>query len=358
MDWSGRFFTFDAALAVALVGVLISLVIWRLQERQLRSLGEISSRQGQALDTLGEISLRQEQQLARVNEITARFQSDKERRERIAKFFKTDTRDPRYTLVYPSYFSGKPLDTVVAGDYFALSTLHNALNAILPERNLSLKPVPPSDTGGAEEEIPGGDLIFICAPIANSMLMRMFPTIDVRTKQDGDDLLSNKRDSGLVLPCWFVRDYRHGRKEPILKIWDLNEPRYEPLSSPAEETYLDAKKHHEEGRKIFVPEKMLQEDYAIIVRTKKDDRYIFILAGIHQYGTLMAAKYLHDLFEDGPEYNRKLQKCASLLLGNDDALIAIKGEFSHENFRAPTPDVAGDKWVWRKRPDGKWERST
>ena len=314
---------FDWGLIVATIGVLISILI----------------------------AVRQEKQLLHLHEITVRFRNDRDRKDRIEKFFKIRTRDPNYSIIYPSHFVGKPLESVHAGDYFALAMINTALISSLSEKNVALRPVP---RGSADMQVPEGDSIFICSPAANSMLRKILPT---RSRRGSKDVTPD--DVKLLLaqiPCWFVEDFEKEQdRAATLKIWDWNDSERAPLKSPAEETYDLAIKAHEEGTTIFVPPTVIQEDYAILMRTKgSNGNYNFVLAGIHQYGTWMAAKYLHDFFEFGPS-RRQFDEYCQLLLGDDDFLVVLQGEFSHQHFRVMSTNVKGAQWVWRKR-DEKWER--
>jgi hypothetical protein len=398
MNWLEIFFKIDA---IAIIAVLVSLLIaWR-QEKQLKLL---------------------EQNLEQLKK-------DRERRDRIEKFFRAG-KSRKYMLLYPSYFHGKPVDTVWAGDFFALITLNNALSAVIPEKTFELKPVSPHEKYG-EDAIPDRDLILVCSPRANSMLSAVFPTPCVHSDEDKNRLSLAQVVNDL--PCWFVEDYTYSdlalsamkelnttrtrltthagameasladapdaavgdainaanvprgttigaladkkitllllpnahpneitdAKEmeasltkPILKIWDLKGAPHDSLVSPAEEAYLQATRAYREGRKTFIPNPGIQQDYGILLRTRRaNGRYTFVIAGIHQYGTFIAAKYLHDLFDPDKKPEDRIPT-------EDDFVIVVEGQFSHEHFHVignPYP-VKNGAWIWTRRGGGEWEK--
>jgi hypothetical protein len=306
------------------------------------------------------IAFRQEKQLRLQREILLRLQNDRDRRDRTTRYFKVNSaRDPRYVIVYPSYFHGKPVDTVWAGDFYAITTLNAALSMVLPEKTFELKPVSPHENYENEQQrIPDCDLILVCSPRANSLLKAIFPSPSVKSPAEIAELSSSKLLEDL--PCWFVED-QTGAGEAILKIWDLKEAGRgdASLESPAEDAYRGAKAALEGGQLTYTP-RSPQQDYGIILRTKKKNgRYVFVIAGIHQYGTWMAAKYLHDLFHNGLyQHGRTDEELEDYILGDNDFLAVIKGQFTHEHFhviRTPHIEEPGP-WIWRKHDDGQWRR--
>jgi hypothetical protein len=399
MEWVSPFIKIDFGLIIALFGLIVA----------------------------GVIAYRQENQLHLLEDNLEQLRRDKERRERIDKFFKSG-RNRKYTIIYPSYFHGKPVDTVWAGDFFALMTLNNALSAIIPERTFELRPVSPHEKF-EKDNLPDRDLIFVCSPRANSMLSAAFPMPRVQEEADKDRLRSAEVASDL--PCWFVEDYTFSDLEiaavralntttttlttnqgsveahlgaasdaaigdavcaatvppgttidgvsgvnitlklptgvgpgkitaggdvaasltkPILKIWSVAGPPHDSLVSPAEAAYLQARRAFLQGAKTFAPNPKNQRDYAILLRTQRPNgRYTFVLAGIHQYGTFVAAKYLHDLFD--PD-----RKPEPRIPAEGDFLIVIDGQFSHDHFHvvgAPYPAQNG-AWIWTRQNGDAW----
>lgn len=373
------------------------------------------------------IAVRQEWVLQLLAKNLERVRRDQDKRIRLEKFFRAG-KNRRFMIVYPSYFHGKPVDTVWAGDFFALMTLNDALTAIIPEKTFELKSVSPHEEF-SREAIPDRDLIFVCSPRANSMLSAAFPTPHVHKDDDRTELQMNA--VAKELPCWFVEDYTYsdtqiawmrapnttktllttasGKVEaavkdasgittgdmvtcanvpqgttvsalngnrvtlalppdargedikegteleatftrPILMIYDLTRPAADALVSPAEKAYWQATQAFALGQKTFIPNPKSQKDYGIILRTQKaNGRYAFVIAGIHQYGTFMAARYLQDLFDP----DQPLEEHA---LGDDDFVIVIEGEFSHEHFRVGESPTIHGSWIWSRSKTGGWEQ--
>jgi hypothetical protein len=97
-------------------------------------------------------------------------------REAVEQFFELQpTEDRQFTCYYPESFKRRPLPSIYAGDYHALQVLVG----LLGQNHLELRGI------SKEEDVPaappGGDLIYLCTPMANLALRARYPFPTVPT---------------------------------------------------------------------------------------------------------------------------------------------------------------------------------
>ena len=249
-------------------------------------------------------------------------------REAVERFFELQpTEDRRFTCYYPESFKSRPLPSIYAGDYHALQVLVG----LLGQNRLELRGI------SKEEDVtnapPGGDVIYLCTPMANLALRARYPYLDLCDDTHAGLMLSSQ----LELPCWF--GVRNGTKKIAIAVDDgIRE-----LDSPAEESYREAAKLDEGVR--YDPRSDVQIDYGIIARTTDESTRAktLIIAGIHQYGTWIAAEFFDRLCRDREEASYQ-----SVLKSNDDFAVVVWGEFSTAALRVKETGVE-QNYLWTRR---------
>jgi hypothetical protein len=115
------------------------------------------------------------------------------------------------------------------------------------------------------------------------------------------------------------------------------------LDSPAEESYKEAAELAEGVR--YDPKSDVQIDYGIVARTTDESTRAktLIIAGIHQYGTWIAAEFFDRLCRDKEETTYQ-----SVLKGNDDFVVVVWGEFSTAALLVKETGVQ-QNYVWTRR---------
>lgn len=300
------------------------------------------------------IALHQHKQLKQLKKIgsetadTARkLRADTYTKEVISKFFSLrEERPGRYKCVFPVYYDRRPLPSIIAGDYNALHVLQNLIGT----DRLELKPVPtnPEEQNTTVlQECLEGDAIYICTPQVNLALEKLAPAINL--VDSSDPCIPKFID--IELPCWFATD---NRGQPVegndalgvlktKKIWIPELKR--SLESGVENDYKLAAEL--ERGSIYSPLSDKQEDYAILLRLTLGDRKVFVIAGIHQYGTWIGGDFFYQL-ASGKELKHR-----DFLLADCDFFI-VWGEFNSKTFSVERSDILQDYFWIRK--DASWER--
>lgn len=104
--------------------------------------------------------------------------------------------------------------------------------------------------------------------------------------------------------------------------------------------------------RLTVPEFTTEQDVEgrLQIDSTKPDRNIVIMAGIHQYGTLIVAEFFRRVAVGYEPFT----KYSPIFLENNDFAAVIEGEFDGDNFEIRRCDVhLGDLWEYA---DGKWLR--
>ncbi len=249
-------------IILAIEAILIAVIIASTQENQLNK-----------LKFLG----------IQTKEIAEKLRTETLIQDNVEKFFK----NKKYRCFFPVEYKSKPLPSINQGDFYAL----HILGTYIGEDNLELQGVTTNENN-IDDTLLKGNVIFICAPLANSALQKIFKSEHIYNDDNYEDLKSeNWPFSDLKLPCWFVEDHRMKTDNcPVRKIMvfyksiddlstdDLSIDKDkssidELLISPAQKCY-DAASKLSQGKK-FKHNVINQRDYGIFARLNKNgNQYI------------------------------------------------------------------------------------
>lgn len=283
------------------------------------------------------IALRQHKQLRQLTAIgtdtqntAIKINADSHKRDVVRKFFCLKNETSKLKCIFPCRYTNKPLPSIEAGDFYALSVLQDLLGHDRLELNFQSV----NDDVGADGH--DDDAIFLCTPNSNPALAKLALPVEL-------PLGKASTFEGVELPCWFANEVIDGRV--IKKIWVGEEEK--PLESPSEDAYLECAK----VGNPCVSSRDIQKDYAILLRLSTH-RKIFVIAGIHQYGTWIAGECLRRLAIEKDTSIRSNVK--ALLLGENDFLAILWGKFRLSKLTVPELGIL-DNCVWVRANEG-WER--
>jgi hypothetical protein len=251
----------------------------------------------------------------------------------VSRFFSLgDESFDHISCYFPVYYDWRPLPSIVAGDFYALSVLRTLIG------NERLELATLSD--GYPQQLTK-DTVFLCAPPANEALKAFAPCL---VDPGGDaEPLSPPKFADRDLPCWFAdhEDPENSKK----RIWVADQAKIY-LESLADGEYAKSKGS-------ATPYKTSREtitDRCILARVSIGDKKVVIIAGIHQYGTWIGGEFLRRLAEDSDSIPN-----SEHLLGSRDFVAVIHGEFSTARY-----DVASCQielpYFWVYDEDGDWVR--
>jgi hypothetical protein len=311
----------DLPTVLSALGILVSIVI-----------GAIT------LYMAIKIANRQDEQLRELD-------TQKTKHENVRKFFKIHGRSSGFVCAYPAELTGKPFYSINSGDHAALHILVDLIGA--PQ--LKLIPV----VKGRPHSIPKGDgILHLCSPSANDALNEIFPPL-VLEGPDESKRQSARAEYQIDLPCWFVHEkgsptYPPTKDLPYLKVICIRQP-HQHIDSPAEPEYRQANRM----QGAYVPKFEVLQDVAILLRSHHNGQLIFVLAGIHQYGTVIAAKFLHQLIHA----HGKPSEYRDLLLSDNDFVAVVEGSYDVTKLDATIADIKkGYVWVRQPNSGAEWQR--
>lgn len=263
-------------------------------------------------------------------------------KERVKRFFRTteviDEKN-KYKCIYPHKYSDRPLPSINAGDYYALSILERRLGS----ENIKLFGLS-SDEEFDDSQLKG-NMVVVCAHVANPVVRTVFEIHNIENDSDLSGIDSMKT------PCWFADDSRpemktpqDKRNEPVRKIRVSIDSTNDLIESPAEDSYI--KLHNDPMQRNLIIG--IQQDYGILGRITIDDNTYFIIAGIHQYGTWVVATFLDRLLR---ERETRYEDC---MLGGDDFIAVIWGEFDTSKMKVREARVHHN-YLWVKERNS-WTR--
>jgi len=274
------------------------------------------------------------------NLIATEIKADSYKRDVVKKFFYPNSN--KLKCLFPVVWNDKPLPAIHAGDYHAL----HVLQTLLGSENLDLSFQ--GRKGERKNEGSEGNSIFLCTPQDNPALRKHAPPLDINPVPGQHLELTCPTFDGIELPCWFANDYRE--HEMTRKKWVCGTNTL--LPSPAETEYQGCYPDVE-----HTPKEDLQKDYAIVLRLRiSETRTVFVMSGIHQYGTWIAGEFLNRLKD---EYNSKdnksiLPHVRDIFLQGSDFLAIVWGEFSTKELTVHGLGIhENDAWA---RRNGKWKR--
>jgi len=261
-------------------------------------------------------------------------------KERVKIYFKTlDNSEDEYKCIYPHKYLDRPLPSINAGDYYALSVLDRRLGS----EKLTLRGLTIDDKLDDNDFV--GKVIFVCAHISNPAVKQVFEVNCI-----DNDLDLSKIDPSKT-PCWFADDSRtevrlpnDSREHPVRKIRISINGTNDLIESPAEESYI--KLHSDPNYRCALTG--IQQDYGILGRITIKQNVYFILAGIHQYGTWIVAEFLDRLL------TAKKTKFEDPLLGNEDFIGVIWGEFDTAKMKVRDARIHHN-YLWVK-DSNTWAR--
>ena len=284
------------------------------------------------------IAIRQGRQITRIDLIGAETKDIAEetlieprKKKNAKKLFRIrGERGKNTSVMFPGNYNKRPLHQIVAGDYFALSTLGNSLGA----KRLTYYPLSSTE----KPVLPSGDIIFLCTPAVNNALAQLLPIL---TFKNGKQVGQTPRSMNNI-PCWFCHDEVDGKITK--KIVIIENGRTHLLSSPSEACY-DTAASLAVGEK-YEPTDQYQTDLAIFLRLKLETRRIYVLAGIHSYGTWAVAEYIDRLLaKPDPDRQRPIST-------DEDLAVIIVGDFVSQELRVERVAILTD-YVWAGK-NGTW----
>jgi len=308
-----------------LFGCIIAVFIALRQDKQLSGLRGIGE---------------ETKEIGRDTRDTARkIETDSYRHEIVRQFFHLgkELTNHKFKCMLPVGWHGKPLPSIHAGDYHALHVLQKLLGS--ESLDLSFQ----GSRGEERMEGSDGDVIFLCTPQANPALSEHAPPLEIGINESP---ASPPQFDGIELPCWFADEILQapgGGTRRTKKIWICeNEGR---LKSPAEGEYLRCC----EGQK-HVPKCSVQKDYAIVLRlTMNETRKLFVIAGIHQYGTWIGGEFLNRLATESDKWILPHEKNA--FLQENDVMSIVWGNFDTKKLSVQDLGVH-ENHLWIRRRDG------
>jgi hypothetical protein len=260
----------------------------------------------------------------------------------VVRFFGLTDGVNRFRCLLPVKWAGKPLPSICAGDYYALHILQTLLG------NETVELAFQNCEGQECEDDGNGNAIFLCAPQANPALEKHAHALILKGGRT-DDM---PRFYGMVIPCWFADDGPNPGRDTdsaIKKIW-----------IPSVNTVLESGAEEEHQRAApgirHKPRDPIQSDYAILLRMSVPrKRKLFVIAGIHQYGTWIAAEFLNRLAMKY-SYNEVDPKVRDILCGDDDFAAVIQGDFRSETLSVERAMIHRE-FLWRRHKEkGEWVR--
>ena len=310
----------DLPIILSALGILVSIVI-----------GAIT------LYVAIKIANRQDEQLGDLN-------AQKTKHENVHKFFKIHDRSLSFVCAYPAELTGKPFYSINSGDHAALHILVDLIGA--PQ--LKLIPV----VRGRPHSIPNAvGVLHLCSPSANDALNEIFPPL-VLEGSDDSERQKARAEYQIDLPCWFVHEkgspiYPPTKDLPFLKVIWIRPNQH--IDSPAEAEYRQANKM----QGAYVPKFDVLQDVAILLRLHHNGQLIFVLAGIHQYGTVIAAKFLDQLIHA----HGKPSEYQDQLLSDNDFVAVVEGSYDVTKLDATIANIKkGYVWVREPNSAAEWER--
>jgi len=280
------------------------------------------------------IYAKENEELQQLGGITRKLQADTHRRESVRRFFSPrGAAVPRFSCVYPVHFQRRPLPSIYAGDYYAIQVFAGLLEA----ENMELYGIMSNDR--YEQSLDERDVIFLCAPYANPYLAHRYGILSTSDTQAERDVAFDNLD----LPCWFAWDKRTDTPRKVILVRTPDEP-YVCVSA-ADTHYELAAELDDDTR--YEPPDDCQRDFGIVMRITGDSgRITIVAAGIHQYGTWIAADFFNDLCKDPDSV------VAAVLGRGGDFVAVVWGEFSTRKLQVLSSGVE-QNFLW-ERGDGGW----
>lgn len=418
-----------AGVLLSVAGIIMGLVIFIVQlglndktNQSLAQIEKINKSHEDQLNQIKEINKNHDDQLAQLKKIsTAIDLYDKiDSNKKNAFFNERWVGIPKkYRCILPSWWEGRPIRSFASGDLFCVHAFQDMIGPDFLELELLDKhdksifehkfmagcdddPIRTKLTDFFENKLTE-NCIFLCSPRANKALACIAPVGNPRTDYGKikwfDPQKPEKpafgRFGSIKLPIWFesidepkIGDTSSHDRDHCIRI------RYAdaPLSSPADPAYKTAHEKEMECKHSNPDVDAEQEDYAIIARltangfkidnslniepcsgivsgfnNASDRRKIFIVAGIHEYGTWVAADVFRRLIMGGRTNLEKRWKklserkdVQSAIFGNDDFIMLIKGTFNSERMtvlntpqvlKTWTRDIDQDVWSYGPSAD-------
>lgn len=320
---------------MAIAGLVLTILIFRRQDRQLKDLKVIGKE----------------------TEDTARkLHTDSSVKDMADRVFGLKSEPTiggeRFRCFFPVDFNQRPLPFIFSGDYHALQVLQNLLGQ-------RLEPVPVRQTasfGGAQaisvvpaasgrnvlsEDTQNGGEIYLCSPQVNERLKDAAPAVELRGTSTEAVAPSFK---GIALPCWFANANWFDPAKKVIRVHDSGLSL--PLLSPSESDYEEAKNLQPGVAYEF--RQAIRKDLGILLRLTHQQRVHLVVAGIHQYGTWIAGEFLYRLTHD--------ETFHSEISRGSDFVAVVWGEFDSKNFRVINCGIH-DEYLWI-REEESWRRLT
>jgi hypothetical protein len=292
-----------------------------------------------------QIQLRRLEEIGHETRETARkITADSYAENVVRKLFGLDyLQNKQYSCLFPVNYERKPLPYIAAGDYNSLHVLQNLLGV----ENLKIEMVSQNHSQDAnapdvKTAIPSKNIIYLCTPNANSALALRAPAVQITNNQS----TPIPKFDDTELPCWFATETHttENTTHTEKKIFIINPNQI--LSSGAEADYANASKL--KTGEPYQPISTIQSDLGIFMRFSAGRSRIFVIAGIHQYGTWIVSDLVEKLVNGTDVIGREVFE------GLDDFIAIIYGEFNSADFTVQTSEVQTN-YIW-VRNNRTWER--
>lgn len=255
------------------------------------------------------IAIKQKIQLKKIENISENLDGQQHLRDKAPSFFRLDQAIEGFNCYSPSEQSRSPLPNIKAGDYYAL----HKINIVMDTKLFDLIWV--ENDIGWEDKI-SRDSIFIGSPVANYALK------SIKLEDEG-------------LPFWFQKYADNGFH---LKGFDGRE-----IRSPADRLYKKHQDNQASSQNCDIEASV--QDYAVVARLEINSKIHIIIAGIHQYGTWIAAEFVDRVLQ-GRHIDNTLESLSELTENNmspqtilqnrmmmkNDFLAVVTGIFDSSNL--------------------------
>lgn len=330
-------------------GLSLLVTIW-IFLRQLK----ISLNQGKILKKV-------EKTVKNVDGITKRLETNEALDYNIRAFFQiSDSNKSDYQCIYPYQKQkdnnvNKPIPDLRLGDSYAVLKLKSLFN--IKKHNLELLGVDSEESEKNNEcacETDKNCLIICSHLLGLTDKYTPFPTLLVH---DNEKPITYQNISESILkedlqnfPCWFVSCKRKltsasGEQKSTQKttvIFIDNKGKGRLLESDIDELYAFGKK--DIGSTL--------QDYAILSRIKKDDKYFILIAGIHNVGTWLGVEYLDQVIYGNQDAPKEF-------FSDKDFITIVEGDFDPDKKWIGTVKIRSDYFWYRNNNDDKaeWKQS-
>ena len=306
-------------LIIGILSVLFAVWVYRKQQNDAR----LQQEQLEKLDSITRMIADDSRAIGHdTRDITRKIDADSYQRDFVNKFFCAGKapEDKKFICLFPAILAGRRLPSIYAGDYHALHILQSLLGA----DNLDLS----FQNADGENRYDGAnrDAIYLCAPQANPALNEFAAPLEINRL---NPCPASPRFANIELPCWFVNEEVQpmgGAAEAKIRKTLWVRGKSDCLRSLAEQYYENPCPQHVNSKDD--PRRTdLATDLAIVLRLSCD-RKIFVIAGIHQFGTWIAGEFLRRLSTEKDKSISSQERNA--FMQPNDVMAILWGDFDRD----------------------------